>query len=37
MSYQAIADMLGVSLGKIKTDIHRAGRLRLALEAGHAK
>ena len=23
MSYQSIADTLGVSLGKVKTDIHR--------------
>jgi RNA polymerase sigma-70 factor (ECF subfamily) len=23
ISYQAIADLLGVSLGKVKTDIHR--------------
>jgi len=37
LSYQAIADMLGVSLGKVKTDIHR-GRdaLRRQLTAAHA-
>ena len=35
LSYQAIADALGVSLGKVKTDIHRgreALRLRLGAE-----
>ena len=38
MSYQAIADTLGVSLGKIKTDIHRGRQaLRSVLTAGHAK
>lgn len=36
LSYQAIADLLGVSLGKVKTDIHR-GRdaLRRQLTAAH--
>jgi len=32
MSYQAIASALGVSVGKVKTDIHRGrARLRTAL------
>ena len=36
MSYQAIADALGISLGKVKTDIHR-GRdvLKQELSIGH--
>jgi RNA polymerase sigma-70 factor, ECF subfamily len=34
MSYQEIASMLGVSLGKVKTDIHR-GRERLRDEMGY--
>jgi RNA polymerase sigma-70 factor (ECF subfamily) len=34
ISYQAIADLLGVSLGKIKTDIHR-GREALKKHLGH--
>jgi RNA polymerase sigma-70 factor (ECF subfamily) len=36
-SYQEIADLLGVSLGKIKTDIHRGREaLRLELAPDHA-
>ena len=36
-SYQEIADTLGVSLGKVKTDIHRGREaLRLELAADHA-
>jgi RNA polymerase sigma-70 factor (ECF subfamily) len=37
MSYQAIAEVLGVSLSKVKTDIHR-GRdaLRQQIEGSHA-
>jgi RNA polymerase sigma-70 factor (ECF subfamily) len=36
-SYQEIAQMLGVSLGKVKTDIHRAREaLRKYLSADHA-
>jgi len=36
-SYQDIADALGVSLGKVKTDIHRAREaLRRHLTTGHA-
>ena len=36
MSYQDIADTLGVSLGKVKTDIHRGREaLRKQLAADH--
>jgi len=36
-SYQDIADALGVSLGKVKTDIHRGREaLRKLLSTGHA-
>jgi RNA polymerase sigma-70 factor (ECF subfamily) len=36
-SYQEIADLLGVSLGKVKTDIHRGREaLRLELAPDHA-
>lgn len=36
-SYQEIADSLGVSLGKVKTDIHRGREaLKNLLSAGHA-
>jgi RNA polymerase sigma-70 factor (ECF subfamily) len=37
ISYQAIADLLGVSLGKVKTDIHRGREaLRKQLSVNHA-
>ena len=37
ISYQAIADLLGVSLGKVKTDIHRGREaLRQYLTISHA-
>jgi RNA polymerase sigma-70 factor (ECF subfamily) len=37
LGYQAIADTLGVSLGKVKTDIHRGRQaLRAALSGDHA-
>ncbi len=37
ISYQAIADLLGVSLGKVKTDIHRGREaLRKQLSTSHA-
>jgi DNA-directed RNA polymerase specialized sigma24 family protein len=34
MDYQAIATALGISLGKVKTDIHR-GREALRRSLGH--
>jgi len=37
MSYQDIADALGVSMGKVKTDIHRGREaLRRQLTTDHA-
>ena len=35
ISYQAIADLLGVSLGKVKTDIHRGREALRTLTTSH--
>jgi RNA polymerase sigma-70 factor (ECF subfamily) len=36
MSYQEVADALGVSLGKVKTDIHRGREALRKRLKGHA-